>query len=144
MTKQQFVDAVLAEVDVQELLPNTEVIAETKGDYEKGYFEVLLTEPQGGKNFRTVWFIRNTQTDETDWQTANTIAPEKNNVEQKIKVLSNYVHSNFLGGKILHVDTENNYAEAIVFEASGEKRIWIYKPQDTPLTHVVVEANNAI
>jgi hypothetical protein len=137
MTKQEFIDSVLAETDVIEVLPNTEKIIETKGDYEKGMFEVLLTEPQGGQNFRQVWFIRNTQTDETGYQTANTVDPKKNNYEAKLVILEQYIADNFIGGFVTRHNLDNNYAEAEVYENGiGRKTILVYKPQGQPITHI--------
>lgn len=137
-TKQEFIAEVLAEPNVIELLPNTDQVDETVGDYEKGRFYVLLNEEQGGKNFRAVWYIRNTQTDETTYQTANTINLKKNNIDAKLDALEKYCNANFLAHRVVEF-TGANWAEVEVYEMTDptitKKKVVVYKTGNNPITH---------
>ena len=137
MTKQDFINSVLAEANVLGLLHNTDKIVEAKGDYEKGMFEVLLNEPQGGMNFRQVWYIRNTVTDETGYQTANTINVKKNTTEQRLDKLEKYLSQQFLAYRVT-VFTGENWAEAEVYEDTTptvtKRKVFVSK-EGTTVTH---------
>lgn len=140
MTKQEFIDSVLAEPNVVEIVADSDQVAETAGNWEKGNFKVVIVEPQGSKNIRNVWYIRNTETDETEYQTANTVAPEKNVYEAKLKALKDYLASNFEAYFIGDlVDLNNNWTEAIVYEVSGQdlikSTVLVFKKGTNPIAH---------
>jgi hypothetical protein len=138
MTKQQFINSVLAEPGVVEMIPNSEQIIDTYGNYQKGYFVLVFNEPQGGKNFRQVWFIRNTVTDETDWQTANTVNQDKNTIDAKRKLLEDYLEATFFAYNIL-VFNGDNWAEVEVYSDTNptitKKKIVVFKIGNNPVTH---------
>ncbi len=138
MTKQEFINSVLAEANVLELLPDTDKVVETKGNYEKGVFEVLLNEPQGGKNFRQVWYIRNTRTDETGYQTANTIDVTKNVVDNRLNILEKYLATTFLAYRVT-IFTGEKWAEAEVYTDTTptvtKKKVFVFKQGTKPVAH---------
>lgn len=145
MIKQEFINSVLAEPNVLELLPGTDQVIEIRGadaqgngGYEKGYFEVLLNEPQGGKNFRQVWYIRNRTNDETSYQTANTIDLKKNTFEAKLDVLQKYLAANFLASHVL-IFTGEDWAEVEVYANTNptitKKKVFVFKQNTNSITH---------
>lgn len=137
MTKQQFIDSVLAESNVLEVVTDSDVVHKTAGTWELGKFDVVMTTEHGGKDIRSVSYVRNVSTGDTEYQNLNSVNRNKNLNEVKIKILTDYIHSTFLGGRVTYTDLDNNYAEAVVFDTTGEKKVWIYKPDGQPLTHVV-------
>ena len=141
MTKQQFINSVLAEPNVIGLLPNTDKVMETFGDYEKGQFQVLITEPQGGQNFRQVWYIRNTLTDETGYQTLNTINVVKNTYDAVNDRLVKYLKANFTAHFIVQSDLENSWAVADTYTVGVNAvytKVLVYKSAGSPFTHKVI------
>lgn len=142
MLKQEFINSVLAEPSVISLLPGTEVIHETYGDYEKGSFRVLIVEPQGGQNFRDVWFIRNTKTDETGYQTLNTIDTKKNTYDARHDKLEKYLGANFHAYFIIRANLEEFWAEADVFKLNADglgvtkQTVLVFKKGANPIKHL--------
>jgi len=139
MNKAEFIAEVLAEPIVESIVDGSEIIVETQGDYQKGHFTTIIMEPQGGRNFRPIWFIRNTVTDETGYQTANTLDPTKNLTKIKQAVLTNYLETNFEAYFIERLDFVNNWAEATVYEVATNdlsmSKVLVYKKGTNPVTH---------
>lgn len=137
-TKKLFQDAVLLENGVKEILRDLPD-QESHGDWSKGYLVIRYTEPQGGENFRNVWYITNSKTGETSYQTANTLDNTKNEDSKKVAVLTNYLKNNFFAFYLNQFFIEQNWVEATVYIPSGEslekKTVFVYKLQNQPITH---------
>ena len=140
-SKAEFITAVLAEDTVIEQV-GTDTTVETKGDYKKGYLEFIVIEPTGGKNIRQVWYLENTNTGVTSYQTANTINPSKNNFEKKLQALTDYLDSNFDAYFLVRDNLDKNWAEVDVLKLTDGKlvssKVLVFKKGTSAVNHLEI------
>ena len=141
MTKEEFKTAVEAKPNFIKWAkaPAVNVLngqPEVYGDIEKHHGLAYISTPDGTNTYN-VWFMVDTATGEATWQSHDTMEPEKNTADAKLKVLNDYIDANFVGGFVIRMNLDENYAEAEVYEAGiGRKTILVYKPQGQAVTHI--------
>jgi hypothetical protein len=137
MTKEQFITAVEAKPNFIKwaLVP---ALAETIGDIEKWRGVAYISTPDGTNTFN-VWFIVDTETGEATWQNVDTLEPDKNTSAAKEKAFANYLASTFVAYFVNRSDLVNNWAEADVYEVSGQdlakSTVLVFKQGSNPITH---------
>ena len=109
---------------------------------EKRFFYVNHTNADGtmGKTF--VYYLHDTENDEA-WfynvETESVDAKEPNTEQKKLNALQNYLGSTFAGFFINRFDLENNWAEADVYEVSGQdltkSTVLVFKKGSSAITH---------
>ena len=108
---------------------------------EKWNGQALIATPDG-KNVFQVWFIVDNEADEATWQNADQLDPEENAVAKKQAALEAYLASNFAGYFVNRADLENLWAEADVYEVSGQdlskSTVLVFKKGSNPITHRVI------
>lgn len=113
-------------------------LKETKGDIEKWLGVAFVNTPDGVNTF-DVWFMVDKATGEANWQNFDSLEPEKNTTAIKNKALENYLKSTFAAYFVNRVDLENNWAEADVYEVSGQdlakSTVLVFKQGSNPITH---------
>lgn len=137
MTKEQFISAVEAKPNFIKWA-SAPALKETVGDIEKWLGLAFVSTPDGVNTF-SVWFMVDKATGEANWQNVDTLEPEKNVYAVKEKVLKNYLNSTFQAHFLLRVDLDNNWAEADVYEVSGQdlskSTVLVFKKGNNPITH---------
>lgn len=139
MTTAQFITAIEAEpIFIKWVKAPASVIEKKVGDVELWHGLVYHTTPDG-TNIFNVYFHVDTANNQATWQTFNPFTPEKNTASVKETALTNYLKANFAAFFVVRSDLVNNWAEADVFELSGQdyakSKVLVFKPSGNPITH---------
>lgn len=138
MTKAEFITSIEAKPNFIKWAKAPTVV-ETIGEIEKWNGLAYVTTADG-KNTVNVWFMVDTITGDADWQTQDTLEPEKNTLTTKQRSLEAYLKANFNAFFIGRIDFENNWAEADVYKITNGKlvksTVLVYKDNSNVVTHV--------
>lgn len=136
-TKTQFVTTIETKPQFLKWAKVPELM-ETIGDVEKWNGLAYVTTPDG-TNSVNVWFMVDKVTGLATWQQQDTLEPEKNANEVKMKALTDYLKVTFAGYFILRTDLPNNWAEADVYTITGadltKSTVLVFKLGANPITH---------
>ena len=137
MTTAQFIAAVEAKPQFVKWASEA-VNVETIGGIEK-HMRIAYINTPDGTNLMQVWYIVDSATGNTTWQTGDTIEPEKNTVNVKFNALKAYLKATFAAHFVGRTDLDNNWAEADVYTVSGadlaKSTVLVYKIGNNPITH---------
>lgn len=110
----------------------------------KHYRRDAFVSTEDGRNIMPVFYMEDTETNETIWQNQDTIDTNNRLVAQKLDALKKYLASNF-DAYFLNperIDLDNNWAEATVYEINAGKltrsEVIVFKRDSKPISHLPV------